>query len=463
MAIDRSKLKPTILSLGQQINMLMTQLEGLRTHKGDPRYEKMIDWLKNFPEHARPDAVYDVIAKAFGVTADDVRKSVNPRHERRSFEPLVPKTGWIADYVRYTRTTEPPTVFHFFVGATILGATLRRNIHFERGDSKIYPNLCVILVAPSGKCRKTTACELGVRLYRDLGGIVLADKITPEALVQAFAEREESTGLIFAGELKQFLGSQKYMEGMIPLLTRLFDCPEIWSSATIMREEVVLRNVALSMLGASTMDWLRMLPGDAFGGGFMSRNLLVVQEETERSFPLPPPLSETLRIKLMNRLIPLTHVRARMHMSFGAEEWYIDWYNSPDTGASEEKQFSGYFERKPTHLMRLAMILSISEDESFVIERRHMEHALRILDWIEEWLPAAFEQLGSNPIGEEQMRMIQQLKRAGGTIKHSDWLRKNSSRMTAQAFKSYVATMREAKLIDIDGSAYYLTPEGWKR
>jgi hypothetical protein len=456
--------KPAV-SLSKQINALMEGLARVRSNRTDPRYAEVVRWVQDFPEHARPDGVFETIARAFSVTIEEAKKSVSPskQQNRPSFENLIPHAGWLADYVHYTRTTEPPSVFHFFVGAVTLGAVLRRNIHFAKGYANLYPNLCVVLVAPSGKCRKTTACELGIKLYRDMGGTVLADKITPEALVDAFGDKEEATGLIFAGELKQFLGSQKYMEGMIPLLTRLFDCPDLWSSRTIARDEIILRNVGISMLGASTMDWLRMLPGDTFGGGFMSRLLLVVQEDTPRSFPIPPPMDERLRTRLMTRLMELQGVHAKMHMTPNAEEWYREWYNKRDDRGTDEKLFAGYYERKPDHLLRLSMILSVAEDSSFILELRHMKHSLEILNWTESWLPAAFEQLSSTNIGEDVMRMIGQLKKANGTLKHSDWLRKNSNKMHAAQFKGLIATLREAKLVDFDGISYYLTPDGWKR
>jgi hypothetical protein len=456
--------KPAPKPLSQQITLLLQGLEGVRSNKADPRYTKVVDWLRDFPVHARPDGVFEAVGRAFGVSADTVKRDVDPKANQTDFESLVPKKGWLRDYIEYTRFTEPPTVFHFFVGCTVLGSAMRRNIHYVKGTGNLFPNLCVILVAPSGKCKKTTACELGVKLLRDIGHTILADKVTPEALVDAFQERTEATGLLYAGELKQFLGSQKYMEGMIPLLTRLFDSPDQWSSRTIARQELTLTNVGLTMLGASTMDWLRMLPPDSFGGGFMSRLLLVVQEDTPRCFPFPPPLSDTLRVRLLNRMIELSRIRGQVLLTPNAQDWYAHWYKTREGIGHDDKQFSGYFERKPDHLIRLGMILSAAEGgDVFVLEQRHLEHSLRILDWTESWLPGAFESLGATPLGEETARMISQLKKAGGTLKHSDWLRKNSSRMSATQFKQHVQTMREAKLIDMEGASYYLTAEGWKR
>jgi hypothetical protein len=153
-----------------------------------------------------------------------------------------------------------------------------------------------------------------------------------------------------------------------------------------------------------------------------------------------------------------------MKLTPGAETWYRGWYNSREERGTEEKQFSGYFERKPDHLLRLAMILSVSEDVEGVLEKRHLEQSLKILNWIEKNLPNAYDQLAQTSVGEDARRLIDQLKKHSGNLKHSDWLRKNSMRMKAREFKEHVATLMETRLIDFDSvnKVYYLTPEGWK-
>lgn len=456
--------KPPVIPQSQQIAILMHKLEGVRSTRDAPLYTNVMGYVKELPPSARPSDLITALSKTFGVPQEDILLELDPQVRRKDFESLVPAEGWLRDYVEATRGFEPPTVFHYFVGMTTLGVSLARNVSYDLGFAHIFPNMRVLLIAPSGKCKKTSCCDLGVAFYRNIGGTILADKITPEALVDAFSEKVSATGLIYAGELAQFLGKQKYMEGMIPLLTRLFDCPQVWSSATIARKEVVLRNVAFSMLGASTMDWLRTgIPSDSFNGGFMSRFLFVVQEETPRSFPRPHPMPQMLKLKLLKRLTDVTHLRGTFQMTPGAERFYDSWYNSYDLRGSEDKQFGGYFERKPEWLLRIAMLNTVSVEDALVLERRTLERALDILNWVEGWLPGAFDQLSTTSVGEDHARLIRQLKKAGGELAYSDWLRKNSSRMKATEFRDRLETLRQAKLIDFDAARklWYLTVEGW--
>jgi hypothetical protein len=348
---------------------------------------------------------------------------------------------------------------------------MARNVFFDMGSYQIFPNICVVIVAPSGKCRKTSACNIAVGLYRNVGGNVLADKVTPEALVAAFADKTTACGLIYAPELAVFLGKQKYNEGMVPLLTALFDCPKEWSSLTIMRGEGKLYNVALSFLACSTMDWIQTaIPRDAFGGGFMSRLLFVVQNETPRIFPIPPPMNLVLANSLKARLFALTKTKGKFCITPEAVRWHDEWYRHRGEGLSAEKQFSGYLERKGDHLFRIAMILALSElslerDEGLRLTPERLSQALSILNWIEANLPNAFEQMAQTSVGEEHARMIKQLKNAGGALDHSTWLRRNSNRMQSKQFREFVETLKMSKLVDWDTATkmYYLTPEGWAR
>lgn len=458
-------------TLSTQIELLTRHIKTLSPNDlTDELKGKLVSWVRAIPPEGRPEELVLLLQTKLKISRpelNDLLKVV----VTQDFDILVPKTGWLHDYIGFTQNLEPPTVFHFFAGMAAIGACLTRNVYFDMGAYQIFPNLCTVIVAPSGRCKKTSACNVAMGLYRAVGGHILADKLTPEALITAFQDRSSATGLIYAPELAVFLGKQKYNEGMVPLLTALFDCPKEWSSSTIMRGESHLRNVALSFLVCSTMDWIQgAIPRDAFGGGFMSRLLFVVQNDTPRSFPHPPPLDKVMEHKLKSRLFEYTRIRGKFEITKDADEWYVDWYNHRRDTIAAEKQFAGYAERKPDHMHRLAMILTIAEmatDQGveLVLTLEKMKQALAILDWVEGYLPAAFSEMSQTLIGEDSLRLLKQLKQKGGLVGHSEWLRMNTHRMNKDQFKAAVGTLREAKLADYDGvkKQYYLTPEGWSK
>lgn len=456
----------TELDISQQLSKLMTLLLRLPQDKAtETLYKEICAWVTDLPPAARPEILSSTIAQAFNKPIEEVDLVLKPTDKRTEFDPLAPKEGWIHDYIEWTRKTEPPTVFHFFVAATTIGAALGRSVFFDKGAYQVYPNLCVVIVAPTGRCRKTSACNLGTSLLAKVGGSVLADKTTPEALVDALKTSVNATGLIYAPELAVFLGKQKYQEGMVPLLTALFDCPKEWVSKTIGRGDTILTNVALSAIMCSTLDWIQTgISKDAFGGGFMSRFLFVVQEMTSRSFPLPPKLDEKVKADLVARLTAIKKMKGEYKFSPEASEWYIRWYKSRAQHHGE-KQFAGYFERKPDHIIRLAMTMKAAVSTTdFTISVDDLIHAERVLHWLEIWLPSTFEEMTASASGEDQARILRQLRSAGGKLTHTQLLRKNSARMNADQFRKAIATLREARLVTYmpKERTYYLTADGWQ-
>lgn len=426
------------------------------------------------PSQFFPSDFADKVAKAFSVDVIEMRKIFSApvggpavlAAASDDFEKLVPPFGWLHDYIEYTRNTEPPTVFHFFSAMCVLGATLGRRINFPRGNGDIFPNLNVVLVAPAGKCKKTTACNLAVNLYRAIGGHLLADKVTPEAIIESFKGQATATGLIYAPEWAVFLGKQQYMEGLVPMLTSLFDCPETWTSSTIMRATTVLNKVAINHLAATTTDWMQTsITKDAFSGGFMSRLLFIVQHDTPRSFPLPPPLDAAMKKRLIDGLMSMQRItNGVVSLDVAAERWYIHWYKSRTTNEIE-RQLSGYFERKPDRLIQIAMILQVAEDpKNLVLGESVLRHAEAILNWIERLLPSTFSELAATAIGEDQQRLLKQIRAKHGEITHSDWVKMNRTRLSSDTLRKCVETLKQAGMVVFDTSKqkYYLLPAGWK-
>lgn len=449
----------------QLISKLMTLLQKLPKDKATPDlFKQVCEWVTDLPPSSRPEALCTAIAQAFGKPVEEVTDILSPQERKQDFDGLIPSGGWIHDYIGWTRETEPPTVFHFFVAATVIGAALGRSVFFDKGAYQVYPNLCVVIVAPTGRCRKTSACNLGTSFLQKVGGTILADKTTPEALVDGLKTRQDATGLIYAPELAVFLGKQKYQEGMVPLLTALFDCPKEWTSTTIGRGETSLTNVALSALMCSTLDWIQTgISRDAFGGGFMSRFLFVVQDSTPRSIPLPPKRDEAMKKDLIARLMKIKKMAGEYKFSEDATRWYVGWYHSR-AGNHGEKQFAGYYERKPDHIIRLAMILKAAVSTTdFTITKEDLLESERVFNWMETWLPSTFEEMTSSAAGEDNARIIRQLRNMGGSCLHSTLLRRNSSKMNAETFKRAMLTLREAKVVEWDPIAktYYLTAEGY--
>ena len=363
-----------------------------------------------------------------------------------AFWPLWPTSGWFARYREMVDNTEASPVYHFFCAATVFGAALQRRVVLPKIPFPIYGNLCVCLVGPTGICRKSSATLPATKMLRTIDTVnILADQLTPQALVTSLALTPEATGLIYASELAAFLGKQRYMEGIVPLLTALFDCPDSWKSTTIMRGDFQLTNLAVGLLAASTPDWLvSAIPRDAFGGGFMSRILFVVQDSKYQkiAFPKPPPalLVERVQTELHNAAA----VSQVLALSKETIEYYVPWYESIPSLKGD--QLAGYMERKPDHALRLSLILTMAHNltaKEICLEQ--FKQAVAILDWVEIFFPKLLEAIESTVATNDEDRVIKTLERSDGRQTHSNLLRR--SRMSAKNFRDVIRSLLEKGII----------------
>jgi hypothetical protein len=378
------------------------------------------------------------------------------------FLELVPTKGWLQQYVDFTMLSEAPAVFHFMAGVATIGTCVGRKAWFNKGYYKIYPNHQIILVAPTGKCRKTSALMLALKMMKlsEAGVNVIADKITPEALATALSTNQidnsgkilaerDGEGLIFAPELAVFLGKQKYNEGLITLLTALFDNPDEWSTQTKGGGKILIKNCSITFMGASTPDWLiTAIPQDAFGGGFMSRLLFVVQEDTPRCFPIPTVRDVPPALPNYLKLLRTQEVGEVKFEHKDDAEWYNLWYASNKGNVPEDEKMAGYHERKPDHLLRLAMVLGICEGRQ-TINLEHMKCAGRILKFLEDSMVGTFKWLGIRPVGSLTEKIVRQLRASGGSMTHAALLQKMIFYMDAWEFRKAIETLVQSNTITV--------------
>lgn len=301
-----------------------------------------------------------------------MREAIDP------IKDLIPKEGWLGEYVRFTEGLEACTRFYFFSACCVLGAAINNKVWIQRGDPdllpKLFPNLWIILLAPPGRGHKTSvinmACNALLAACPDVR--FLADKLTPEYLVKALSTPNtpkgfinigprDATGLIKAPELSVFFGRQQYNTGLISLVTDLYDYREKWVGGTVGRGGETLTNVCISVMGGSTPDWLQqMLPQDAFTGGFMSRFVIVEMPPTyfkKETFPKKPPESEWS--KVVEGLALISTLEGEMHWGKGSREEYEKVYEG--TLPTGETQLDAYREREPEQILKTSMLLAISE------------------------------------------------------------------------------------------------------
>lgn len=459
----------------EQLEELKRVLEGQRLSKEHPLYEKALNFISNFltgvDELGRQELI-TLMCQVFSIDRAELLGSI-PQPPSFTFDPykaekelyrILPDSGYFAMFDRYTNQSESPLAFHIGSALVTVAATVNRRVFMDMGVYKTFCNMGVLIIGPSGGVRKTVGADIAVNLLQELELTkVYSEKLTPEALVESM--RSMSQGLVYAPELAVFLGKQRYMDGMVPLLTRLLDCPDVWSVETISRSKTILSEVGISTLMCSTPDWMVTAASeDLFKGGFFARHLAIIQEASCRCFPRPTITDRTLKQKLLYNLARLHEFQGPMVMDQECGQLHDDWYRSEKHKWThpENDVMGAYYNRKQSHVLKIAMNLHLGTHENLTLCEGCMQRAIRLVDWFEQFLPPLLKRMFKTQIGLEQELIVRAIQSVGGKIDHSALLHKVSHRMYAGQMRTLLASLQEAGVVREvkEGLEHYYTLVG---
>ncbi len=222
----------------------------------------------------------------------------------------MPETGYfIDDYVAYASSrTDAPKVFHKYMAYLTLSCTLGRKAYLEFAGDRVYPNMYVLIIAPSTLFRKSTSLGIALQVIRRVDDhIRLPDDLSSESLVKVL--QKAGTGLIYSSEFLKLLHmfQKEYAQQIKPILTDIYDCPEEYPVPFRMKDPTadlqVIQRPVVNIASATVSSWLlEAASADDMKGGFLSRFLYVVADTKEQYMPRPPGASEAELMNLAQRL-----------------------------------------------------------------------------------------------------------------------------------------------------------------
>ena len=374
-------------------------------------------------------------------------------------------------YMDYAKNSEVMPSFHFWTGLTILGASLQRNVLYGRGYYTLYPNLWTLIVAGSGT-KKTTAVQIGYNLLSKLEHVrLLPDKGSPEGLAEALSEagpdgEKNAQGMLYAPELANFMDRRQHNDGLVQFLLRISDCPDSWKYRTRGGGIVTLNNTAVTFLGASANDLLyECIPPLALKSGFLARFICVTEEGEAPIFPFPWK-DPSLESQVLSQLYELSLLKGEMIMGSKAQEWFISWYfrYKADMTKYSSSKLRAYWQRKPDHLLRVAMLLSIAETARLEYTIDSFEKAIKALDGLEPELGKLYNEIDATTVGRDQLKLLEEIKRAGGSITHETLLHRIHATMSDSLnFKKCMIVLIESGKVVLrkeEGTVVYKLKKG---
>lgn len=287
----------------------------------------------------------------------------------------LPPDSWFRRWMEIWPTSESPKSFLLFSAMTMLGACLGRRVWLDQDIHQVRPMLNLLLIGPSG-IGKSSAVKVAKRLLpyvpinqrpQFIEGGSTKEKLHSDLEAQPKA-------ILFASELAAFFSKEKYKESLIPYVTELLDYNDVIELRTRKDGIVSVFNPSVSILGASTIEWLQdQLPDSAVSGGFLARFLILNEDAKGQRVANPH------RLLSARQKLALDKKREEVYQEFSdlflvhegntdfedceAAETYARWYNSyqPATG-----HLAPFAARAGEMILRLSMLLAISSRRTSV-------------------------------------------------------------------------------------------------
>lgn len=322
-----------------------------------------------------------------------------------------------------TKEMESPTSFWYWSALASISAVLKDSVWLSRGGAyKLYPNIYVMLLAGSAM-KKGPPIGLAKEIVKLVGNTkVIVGRSSIQGILKELGTitsepggkvQKKSAGFIVASEFSSSLVEDPAaFNCLTDLYDRHYNIGE-WKSL-LKSESFSLRDPTVSMLVATNDPHLRdFVKEKDIYGGFFGRMFIIKEEQVSRlnslvddleNPPIPTFLAEYLK-KLATITGPFASIsktpEGRLY-----DEWYNEFYTNVRKQQIEDK--TGTIGRFGDSVLKVAMLLSLSERPELSITMKAMEEAISICEKLISGVRKATDFRGGMAQYADQKAMIMQ-------------------------------------------------------
>jgi hypothetical protein len=369
---------------------------------------------------------------------------------------------WLDSYIYYTHGSlkdlhsEPPINYHKWMGIATIAAALQRKCRIKWGSITFYPNFYIILVAPAGQARKGTAMDFAKGFLDRLMIPMSSDATSLQALIRRMSEctnteeeaekgyfESHSSLTAFSPELTVFLGFAN--KELISNLCDFYDCRSRFEYDTISRGMEEIIGVFLNLVGATTPELIQgSMSADTIGSGLPSRMIFVYEPRIVKRviYPFFALSNEGVAIEqqLVKDLTQIRSLKGDFKVSKDFLDSWTDWYgNYPDVCPFDPAHFGGYWERRPTHIMKMSMVMSASRSNDMLLKDEDLRRSIELLESTEQKMNNVFRFMGKS----DQADVIQKVM---------NFVARHGEVSMAQLMQEFLMFVSEVELDKILGS-----------
>jgi hypothetical protein len=198
-----------------------------------------------------------------------------------------------------------------------------------------------------------------------------------------------------------------YENEFMNILTDLWDCKDYSESRRSSRKEPInLKRTQLNMLAAATPSYMNhLLPEGAWDQGFISRTMLIYSGDRQlRSLFADDLVDEELFEELKRDLERISNLHGEIQWTADAAKLIDNFHMTGGAPAPSHPKLLSYGVRRTVHLIKLCMVISVSESDQLLVTAEHFQKAFDWLIEAEAAMPEIFKamsQVGTGKTMEE--------------------------------------------------------------
>ena len=330
--------------------------------------------------------------------------------------------SFLTDYSEYSSGNEAPPEFHLWSGLCTLAACCGPNLWMDMGGAgNIQPNLYVLLVGPPG-IKKSTAKDISRDLLRKIHTNkhkipIAPDSSSKEAFVDFLSRKDSPCKMVFdhAGGARYYtkccLRSDEFVNlvsvggdpmAWIQILTEIYLPRPSYKASTIARGSVEMPYPYINLLGCMTTDITKALINDgSLSGGFSRRTIYIYSNKDGDPVPIPKFTveQERARSRCIQRGQEIQHLSGAFEFSPAGLAAYEKAYIANHHAKQEAPSAAlvNFMQSYGNFLIKIAMLLQLSESDELVIGEDKIRHAKALVDSAQSHVSMIFAGVGKNP------------------------------------------------------------------
>lgn len=298
-------------------------------------------------------------------------------------------SSWLDLLVSSTSELESPKRFYYWSGLAAISAIVRKNVFLDRFSYVLYPNVYVLLVSAKSGLRKGNPVSFAKSIVERVNTTrIISGRNSVQGVIKDLSQQitisrpgeppviyNDAQAFLCAPELDSFMVRD---EQGLSILTDLYNTHEndkSWKNSLKSSPVEELKNPCITFLAASNEALLEgLIKEKDIEGGFIARTMIVHESKRRLKNSLMfKPTNLVTREHLAEQLMRLRNVKGEFAIPLDVRQAHDEWYHSLEEKEYEDK--TGTMERIQDHVLKTAMLISLSKSNDLIIDMDSMNEA----------------------------------------------------------------------------------------